>query len=170
MSNVNAPATKEPGGAVKFLTLTPLAKHGMYDVGLLILRIAMLALIFHGVHKVKGYDNFLHGEQGGLDKQPVGEWAPEIIGFLVVVFQIVGPIFLLIGLFTRWAAFCVFMMFAFIILAVNIPGALERSGTIIANSGGLSFESSLFYFIPALALFFTGPGRISADYKLAGRV
>lgn len=146
-----------PSGLIKFLTLSGFANLGIRDLGLLVLRLGTLPLIFHGVHKLQGYSGFL----GTLRGNSVGSIAPELFGIMVVAGQILLPIFIALGLFTRWCGLLLAILFAFIIGAVNIP-----SNGLWAKFGGFSFDSSLYYLIPGLALFFLGAGRLSADHAL----
>lgn len=147
-----------PNGLIRFLTLSSFANLGMRDIGLLVLRIGSLALMMHGLSKLSHYSGFI----GMLKGNPVGSVAPDLFGFMVVAGQILLPIFLLLGLFTRWCGLLMAILFAFIIFAVNIPA----KGMFDAKQGGFTFDASLFYLVPGLALFFLGAGRISVDHML----
>ena len=138
-----------------FFTLRPLATATMADIGLLIMRIMMLPLMLHGIHKATGFRAF---SDAAMATNPISAWAPDFMTVIVILAQIILPIMIFVGLFTRWAGLFVACVFAVIIFTVNVP-----TGGWIGKSGGLSFESSLFYFIPAIMLFFTGAGRISVD-------
>lgn len=166
MSSANSPqgvhSTEVPqhrpvNPAVSFLTLKPMASAGVRDIGLLVLRIFTLLLVFHGVHKAQGYDGFLTS----LEKNDVGSVAPQVFGVLVVAGQILLPIFMFIGLFTRWCGLLQVVLFLFIIGAVNIP-----NGGWMSEHGGFAFESSLLFLVMGVVLFMTGPGRLSVDHKL----
>lgn len=143
------------GGLVGLISKLTLPGLRAESVGLLIARIATFGLILHGLHKASGFSGFVNG---AMATNPVSAGAPGFFGFLVVAGQILLPIALLIGLFTRIAGILMALLFAFIIGAVNIP-----SQGIIGNSGGLTFESSLFYMVPGIVLFLTGGGRYSID-------
>lgn len=150
-----------PNALLGFLTLSGSARPSVRDLGLFVLRLAMVLLFFHGLHKAQGYSGFIDS----LRANSVGKIAPELFGFLVVAGQLLLGFFLLLGLFTRWCGLLLAILFGFIIGAVNIPAA----GWMNAKTGGVSFESALFYFVPGLVLFFTGPGRWSLDHMLTKR-
>lgn len=152
-----APATK-PSGLIRFITLDALAKADLRDVGLLVLRLFTLLIFLHGLHKAQGFDGFV----GMMQQHPVGAIAPLLFGGMVVVGQLLLGFGLSLGLATRWCGLLLALMFAFIILTVNIP----FNGLLDAKRGGVTFESSLFYFVPAVVLLLTGPGRFSIDHLL----
>lgn len=153
--------TKSPNasGFAKFVTILPVEGSTIQSVGLFILRAAMVTIFLHGLHKATGYSGFVQSMEG----MPIGGLAPGLFGFLVVAGQLLLGFGLLLGLATRWCGLFLALMFAFIILIVNIP----FNGFINPDTGGIAWESSLYYFIPALTLVFTGPGRYSLDYLLS---
>lgn len=120
----------------------------------------MLGIFLHGLHKATGYAGF----HDVVAQAPVGSLAPGLFSFMVVAGQLVLGITLALGLFTRWSGFFMALMFVFIIVLFNLP-----RGLIDAKTGGISFESSLYYFVPAVTLLLTGPGRISLDHLLTRR-
>ena len=134
-----ANSTSRSSGWKRFVTLDYLDSESMRILGLLILRLGTLAIFLHGWHKLHGYQGFVKF----LGTAPVGELAPQFFGFLVVAGQLLLGIALAVGLFTRWSGLLLACMFAFIILAVNIP-----TNGLIGEQSGLSFEPSLFYFAP----------------------
>ena len=142
---------------VRFLTLDFMNKPELVDAGLLVLRLFMLLLFFHGYAKATGYSGFV----GMMSEAPVGSIAPALFGFLVVAGQLLLGFGLAVGLMTRICAFLMALMFLFIIVLFNIPGGW------IGEHGGIAFESSLYYFVPGIVLFLTGPGRYSLDHILS---
>ncbi|MFJ5170624.1 DoxX family protein [Rothia terrae] len=159
-SSYAANSTAQTSGWKRLVTLDYLNHENMRSFGLLILRLGTLAIFLHGWHKLHGYQGIVKF----LGTAPVGELAPQFFGFLVVAGQLLLGIALALGIFTRWSSLWLACMFAFIILAVNIP-----TNGLISEQGGLSFEPVLFYFVPGLVLFFTGAGKFSLDYLLVGR-
>ncbi len=124
------------------------------DIGKLILRLTVACLmLFHGVHKAfNGIDGikFLV-DRGGL---------PEFIAYGVYFGEIVVPILLIVGLFTRISALVfVINMVAAILLA---HGSDLFS---LGKTGGLVIELALFYLLAALAIMFIGAGKYSLDAK-----
>ena len=120
------------------------------DQGKLLLR-ALLAilLLFHGVSKLNGGIGFITGM---LDK--VG--LPHIIGYLVYVGEVIAPLFILFGLFTRGAA---------LVVAINMVVALllVHTGEIFTlnDTGGLAIELQAMYLGSAVAVALLGAGRYS---------
>ncbi|MDP9800740.1 putative oxidoreductase [Arcanobacterium wilhelmae] len=145
-------------GFMGFVEKLTLPNFNYRDTALLILRVLSLALIFHGVHKAMGFSAFV---EKAMVPNPIGGLAPTFFTVLVVAGQILLPLALLIGLFSRISGGLLALLFTFIIFAVNIP-----SQGLIGKQGGLSFESSLFYFIIGLTIFLSGPGKYSVDHFL----
>lgn len=153
-------AEGRPSTWKRIVTMDYMNGENFRNVGLLVLRLGTLAIFLHGWSKLHGFEGFVKF----LGTAPVGEWAPLFFGVLVVTGQLLLGIALTLGLFTRWSALWLACMFAFIILAVNIP-----MGGLIGESGGLSFEPALYYFVPGVVLFFTGAGKFSLDYLLLNK-
>lgn len=164
MSSVtSATDTRATNPFIRLVTLDWLNVDGARNFGILILRLFTLTLMLHGIHKATAYAGF----EKFLETNVVAQVAPQLFGILVVAGQLLLGVGLAIGLGTRWCALWLAIMFGFIIFAVNIPGAIAENGSILAPStGGIAFESSLYYFVPGLVLFFTGGGKFSVDYWL----
>ena len=152
-----AETTRSRNPLVRFITLDFMENPALKDAGLLVLRLGMLLLFFHGWAKATGYSGFV----GMMSEAPVGSIAPALFGFMVVAGQLLLGFGLAFGLMTRICAFLMALMFVFIIVLFNIPGGW------IGEHGGIAFESSLYYFVPGVTLFLTGPGRYSLDYLLS---
>ena len=127
------------------------------DLGKLVLRLALgLLILFHGVAKLKGGPGFVLDvvAKAGL---------PPAIAYLVYVGEVLAPIMLVIGVFTRIAALIVAinMLFAF---------ALVHTGQLfqLAPTGGWALELQGLYLAAAVALSLLGAGRYSAG-GTAGR-
>lgn len=127
------------------------------DAGKLLLRsLLAVLLLFHGVAKILGGPDFIVGlvTKAGL---------PGALGYLVYVGEVVAPLFLLIGVFTRAAA---------LVIAINmlVAVALVHAGEIftMTKTGGWALELQGFFFGTALAVALLGAGRYSAG-GLSGR-
>lgn len=158
-------AATEPKKANIFLRILQLRAmnfRGLEDFGLFLLRVMSLPLILHGWHKLMHFDGFVNG---ALAHNSVGSLAPTLIGVLVVAGQILLPIALTLGLFTRISGLLLAAMFTGIIILFNIPG-----GVISPETGGLTFDASLLYLTIGVVLFFTGAGRMSVDGATGDRV
>ena len=123
------------------------------DLGKLILRIAVGGLLLlHGISKLR------HGI-GGIEKGVLDHGLPHAVGYLVYVGEVLAPLFVLAGLFTRPAA---------LIISINMAVAvwLSHTGTLfqLGHGGGYALELQAFYFLGGLAIALIGTGR----YALMG--
>ncbi|MCC2972343.1 DoxX family protein [Massilia sp. IC2-476] len=120
------------------------------DLGKLILRVVLaLLLLFHGLSKIGGGVGFIEGmlQKAGL---------PAIFAYGVYVGEVLAPLLLLVGLFTRAAA---------AVVAVNMVVALLLVHTgeffSLSDTGGWALELQGMYLGSAIALVFLGAGRFS---------
>jgi len=123
------------------------------DAGKLLLRVAVgLLILFHGVAKVTGGIGFL---TSSLAKAGV----PEGVGYLVYVGEVVAPLFVILGAWTRPAA---------LVIAINMIVAVGMAHMndlfSIAKTGGYALELQAMYLFSAIAIALLGAGR----YSLAG--
>lgn len=121
------------------------------DLGKLILRAALAILIlFHGFSKLLGGVGFITGlvAKAGL---------PPAFGYLVYVGEIVAPLLVLAGVWTRAGA---------LVIAVNMAVAvfLVHRGEMfhMNDHGGAAIELQAMYFFAAVAVMLLGAGRYSA--------
>ena len=138
-------------------TTTPLSVHQREDQGKLLLRVILaLMLLFHGVSKLIGGVGFITGmlEKAGL---------PGAFGYLVYVGEVIAPLMILFGLYTRVAA---------LVVAINMVVALLLVLTgeffSVNQTGGWALELQGMYLGGALALALLGAGRYSVG-GAAGR-
>ena len=127
----------------------------MQDTGKLILRLTLAGLIlFHGIHKLLFGIAFMTGPSGPLAALHL----PAFIAYGVYVGEVVAPIFLVIGLWTRIAA---------LVVAFNMVMAISleawRLAPVINRGGGWGLELEAFYLLTAAAIFFLGPGRYAVS-------
>ena len=120
------------------------------DAGKLLLRVSLgTLLLFHGISKMIGGPAFILGlvEKAGL---------PAPFGYLVYVGEVLAPLLLIAGLWTRAAA---------AVIAVNMVTAiyLVHLGDLftISKSGGWALELQGFYLFTAIAVMLLGAGRFS---------
>ena len=83
---------------------------------------------------------------------------PESIGYLVYVGEVLAPLLLIIGLWTRAAALIVVVNMAVAVLLVHTGQIFTLSKT-----GGWALELQGMYFFTALAIVFFGAGRFSVS-------
>jgi putative oxidoreductase len=120
------------------------------EIGKLVMRLTLGGLlIFHGVAK-------LRSGVGGIAATLGTSGLPETLAYLVYIGEVVAPLLIIIGLWTRPAA---------LIVAINmvVAIALVHSGQIgeFERSGGLALELQAFYLFTAVAVALLGAGRFS---------
>jgi putative oxidoreductase len=138
-SSLRAPAARDSAGV---------------DAALLILRVVLgLLILLHGVSKLPPPPEFLitalsaHG-------------LPSVLAYGVYLGEIVGPILIIIGVWTRVGAL---LIVANMIVAVIVA----HTGDLfhINKQGGYQLELQAMYLFTAVALTLTGAGR----YSVGGR-
>lgn len=118
------------------------------DFGLLILRIVTGGLMLpHGIAKLfKGFDavkNMLQAK--GL---------PEFLWLGVPLTEVLAPILLILGVFTRVSGLMILIVMVFAIYLTIGMGAFQAG-----KSGGLTGELNFLFMINGLFLFLVGPGK-----------
>jgi len=121
------------------------------DVARLVLRVMLGVLILlHGISKIRGGPGFILDivDKAGL---------PEPFGYLVYVGEVVAPILVIIGLFTRAAALVIAINMIVAILLVHVAQFFT-----LADSGGWALELQGLYVAVAIGVALLGAGRYSA--------
>ena len=120
------------------------------DAGKLVLRVALAALLlFHGVAKLSGGIGFVADmlAKAGL---------PAVFGYGVYIGEVVAPLLILVGLFTRPAA---------LIVAINMIVAVLLAHTsqffTLNETGGWALELQGMFFFAAVTIALLGAGRYS---------
>ena len=123
------------------------------DTGKLILRLALGVLIlFHGVSKITGGIDFV---TGGLAKMGM----PPALGYLVYIGEVVAPLFVIVGAWTRPAALVIAINMIVAVLMAHLGQLFS-----IAKTGGYALELQAMYLLAAICVALLGAGR----YSLAG--
>ncbi len=123
------------------------------NVGLTLLRVFIgAALLTHGWGKMFGG---LGGFIEGVAK--MGFPAPTVLGFLAAFAESIGAILLVVGLFTRPAAF---------LIAATMAGAALK---VHAGQGFAAQEMAWLYFFPAVFFLLKGAGKWSLDRLIGSR-
>jgi len=120
------------------------------DLGKLILRVALGVLILlHGLAKLsgKGVD--------GIGGMLASHGLPAVLAYLVYVGEIVAPVLLIVGLFTRPAAWVVAINMLVAIWLVHMPQLGSLNG-----QGGWALELQGMFLFSAVAIAFLGGGRL----------
>lgn len=120
------------------------------DLGKLILRLSFgVMFLLHGIHKIgKG--------TGYIEKQLLDIGLPTFIAYGVYVGEVLVPVLLIIGLFTRFAAFVGVGTCAFILLLAH------RDHLFALNQyGAWAVESAASFLFAFAAIMFLGSGRFA---------
>jgi putative oxidoreductase len=131
--------------------------HSREDQGKLVLRVILaILLLFHGVSKLTGGIAFITGmlQKAGL---------PGALGYLVYIGEVVAPLMILFGVFTRAAALVVVINMIVALLLVHTKQFFTLSDT-----GGWALELQGLYLGAAVAVALLGAGRYSIG-GLTGR-
>jgi putative oxidoreductase len=122
----------------------------MEDIGKLILRLTTAGLIlFHGTSKI------IHGIPM-IEGAVTAFHLPAFIAYGVYIGEVVAPLFIIAGLWTRIASLVVvFNMIMAILLAAY------RNAFVIQRTGAWGLETEMFYLLTALVIFFIGAGKYS---------
>ncbi|EHQ41316.1 DoxX family protein [Myroides odoratus] len=120
----------------------------MQDLGKFILRLGVGGLmIFHGIHKIiHGHDMII--EQLAAKGYPTWLWLGVPVG------EIIAPILLIVGVFTRLSG--VLIAFTMVMSMVLVKGG--GSFALSATTGGIGAELNVLYLVGALAIAMIGPG------------
>jgi len=124
------------------------------DLGRLLLRIILGgAILLHGVAKL----------QGGIDGIVQGVTALGLPGFVaygVYIGEVVAPLLLILGWYSRIGAALIAVNMVFAILIAHRPDLFK-----LAASGGWALELQGMYLVTAIALALMGPGRFSINER-----
>lgn len=118
------------------------------DLGILVLRVSIGGLmLFHGIAKIING----HGAVKGILAQ--NGW-PEFLWLGVPVTEIIAPLLLILGVFTRLSGLGIV-----VVMICTLFLAFGWSAFAIGEYGGLVAELNLLYLGGGLTLFFTGGGK-----------
>jgi len=108
-----------------------------------------LLLLFHGVAK-------LVGGIGGISAALTQAGMPGALGYLVYIGEVLAPLLLIVGVWTRVAAFVV-------VINMVVAVALAHVGQLLSldQTGGYALELQAFYLFSALVIALIGAGRYS---------
>jgi putative oxidoreductase len=114
------------------------------DAALLILRLALgLLILLHGINKL-----------------PPERGLPSVLAYGVYLGEIVGPVLIIIGVWTRLGALLIVANMIVAILVAHLGDLF-----VINKQGGYELELQAMYLFSAVALTLTGAGR----YSVGGR-
>ena len=120
------------------------------DTALLILRLVLgILVLLHGISKLPPPPEAVMGLFAKAN-------IPPVLAYSVYIGEILAPILLIIGVWTRLAAFLVAINMVVAVLLVH-AGQLFS----ISPEGGYELELQAMFLFVAVALVFTGAGRLS---------
>lgn len=124
------------------------------DLGKLVLRLTLgILILFHGLAKLKG---------GVADMMPMvqGIGLPPWFAYGAYIGEVVGPVMVILGLFTRTGAFFIFANMVFAVVLVHLPELMT-----MGKEGGYALELQAIYMFTALALMLMSPGRFAVTRR-----
>jgi len=120
------------------------------DAGKLVLRLTLgVLLLFHGYAKLTGNFGFVEGVVGkaGL---------PHFVAYLVFFGEVVGPVLVILGLWTRIGGLLITISMLFAMYLVHRHELLT-----LGQGGGWGQELAAFYLLVGVAVALLGAGRYS---------
>ncbi len=120
------------------------------DTGKLVLRLALgILILLHGIAKLKGGVGFISG-------QLTAHGLPAALAYGAYIGEVVAPILIIVGFFTRPAAWIIAINMVFAIFLVHMAdlGAMTKQG-------GWALELQGMFLFAAIAVGFMGAGRLS---------
>lgn len=120
------------------------------DTGKLILRLALgIMILLHGIAKIS---TGVSGVGGMLASQGL----PSALAYLVYVGEIVAPVLVIIGFYTRPAAWIIAINMVVAIWLVHMKDLL-----VLGKNGGWALELQGMFLFAAIAVALLGAGRLS---------
>ena len=120
------------------------------NAGKLVVRLTLgILILFHGVAKI------INPESLGFMKGGLAGWGlPEAVAYGVYIGEVVAPLLLILGVYSRWAGILVVVNMLFAI-------GLAHMGHLFAltDHGGYRLELQMFYLFGGLAVMLLGSGR-----------
>jgi putative oxidoreductase len=120
------------------------------DAGKLVVRLTLgILILFHGVAKI------LHPDSLGFMKSGLAGWGlPEAVAYGVYIGEVLAPLLLILGVFSRLCGVLVVINMLFAV-------GLAHMGDLFAltDHGGYRLELQMFYLFGGLAVILLGSGR-----------
>jgi putative oxidoreductase len=141
----------------KIMQTTTATHSNTDDAGKLVLRAALaIIILFHGMSKLIGGIGFIGGMLAKAG-------APAVLGYFVYVGEVIAPLLILAGIFTRPAA---------LLVAINMIAAILLVHTsqffTLNDTGGWALELQGMFLVASLSVALLGAGRYSVG-GAAGR-
>jgi putative oxidoreductase len=124
------------------------------DAGKLILRLTLgILFLLHGIAKIAG-------GIGPIEGMVTGAGLPGFVAYGVFIGEVIAPVLLILGFYSRIAA---------VVIAVNMLFAIGLAHTqelfTIGKTGGWALELQGLFLFTAIAIALIGPGRLSINRR-----
>ena len=124
------------------------------DLGKLILRLTLgILILLHGVSKIKTGIGFLGPAVTGIG-------LPSWVAYGAYAGEVLAPIMVILGVFTRTGAFVIFVNMVFAVVLMHRPDLFS-----LDKQGGYALELQAMFMFTALALVFMTPGRYAVTKR-----
>ena len=124
------------------------------DIGKLILRMTLgILLLLHGIAKITG-------GVSGIEKMLEGIGLPNSLALGVYVGEVLAPILVIIGFYSRVGAALIAVTMVVAVLLAHQADLL-----LLERSGGWALELQGFFLFTALSIMLMGPGRFSINRR-----
>jgi putative oxidoreductase len=124
------------------------------DIGKLVLRLTLgILTLLHGIFKLR---NGVSGIEGLLQSHGL----PWLLAYGVFIGEVLGPLLVLLGLYTRIGALFIALNMIFAFALVHASQLTD-----LADGGGWALELQGFFFFTAIAVALIGPGKYSIDRR-----
>ena len=123
------------------------------DAGKLVLRLTVgILILFHGAAKLLNFQT----ATAGIAKQVVAMGLPDFVAYGVFAGEVLAPVLLILGVFTRLGGLLVVANMVFALVLVHTSQIL-----MLTKQGGWQLELQGFYLFGGLAIYFLGSGRFA---------
>ena len=124
------------------------------DLGKLILRLTLgILILLYGIAKIKSGVGFLEPALTGIGLPP---W----VAYGAYLGEVLAPIMVILGVFTRTSAFVIFVHMIFAVVLMHRPDLFS-----LDKQGGYALELQAMFMFTALALVFMAPGRYAVTKR-----
>lgn len=121
------------------------------DIGKLALRLVLGSLLLlHGFHKI------LNGVDP-IRAMLANYHLPELLSYGVYIGEVVAPVLIILGIFTRMGALFVVVNMIVAIVLARLPDLFK----VYSLTGGYALEAETFFLLTAVAIALLGGGRYS---------
>ena len=126
----------------------------MEDAGKLVLRLTLgILILLHGLAKITGG---VSGISAGL--QGVG--LPGVFAYGVYIGEVLAPLLVIIGFYSRIGALVIVVNMLFAIGLVHMKDVF-----VLTKTGGWAIELQAFFLLTAAAVALIGPGKFAVNRK-----